>query len=977
MSINQQQVIDSVSTLNSSTANLASSAAFTGTADGLNGISTIKVTFNTSQNCTVQVQQSEDGTNWDINDSYTTTANIGDARVFQAVASYVRVIVTNNGASTTTFLRLQTDLSPVVQEAPRSLSQAGNYRVAVQEPIPAGSNNIGSVNQGTSPWITQDTSDGPVTPGTVAQKSALVGGQFNATLPKLSSGQQSALQTDARGRIYANSRQPPGTLDVFGTTTSAPRQLQIDIQFFNGILSSLVNLTIVGTGSGTLGSGNALFSTGTGATSQCLGTSTETVAYASGCEIFAHFTAAFTTPTSSASYQRIGLYNSSNGFYIGYTGTSFVVAVRNNGVDTSIAQASWNMDTLTGAAGSLFTRNGLPEAVDFTKANVWRIRFGWLGSAPIYFEVLAPDGEWVTFHKIQQPNTSASPSIANPNLPITIDVNKTSSDATNLSIATACWGAGVTFASNVLEDPQTYEYINVDRRSELRTATSVMLIGAVQAGSILDTNMWTSTSVGSGTNTVSNAVVILSTGTTANSSSTLSSIFRARFIPGTVNAFHAQVRVPDTGVTNNVRQWGAYNANNGVFFQLNGTTPGIGVRFAGTDTIVTSLNGPYKYVLDTNFHTYEIQYTAENAYFYQDNKLIHTYNSLTTALTANPHLFLGFESTNSGGGTINAPLYVGCSSIMRYGEANARPRYFHPVYTSRIQTQSAATTAGATTLTISINPTKAGNLLAVAATAIKDTLTITDNLSQTYSTAAYSTDGTDNLYIFYVQNTLANVTSITITSPTNSAMTLLVAEYSNIATTGAFDKNSNLYNPGVTSFTSGLTSATTQSNELLIGAATDVQHNNTTYLAGTNWTSVLTKGNTGAGGNLTGFLEEQYVTNIGTYAATGTSSQTANILAAIATFKIANNALSNGFTIINSPTTITIGAGTLRKVIINSIGTAGANVTFYDNITNSGNVIAVLSLSSTVDEISYDLDFSNGLTMVVNSPSADFTVVYD
>jgi hypothetical protein len=716
--------------------------------------------------------------------------------------------------------------------------------------------------------------------------------------------------------------------------------------------------------------------TGTSTSGQCTGISTETTAYSSGCEIFAHFTAAFTTPTNVNSYQRIGLYNSLNGFYVGYNGTSFGVTVRNNGVDTAYLQSNWNLDTLTGQVGSLFTRNGAPEALNTNYANVWRVRFGWLGSAPIYFEILSPDGEWVTFHKIKQPNTSFNPSITNPNLPITVDVSKTSADTTNLILYTACWGAGITFATNVLEDPQTYEYINIDHRNELRTSTSVMLIGGVQTGTILDTNMWTSTLTGSATNSISNGLDILSTGATADSSSMLNSIFKARFIPGTVNAFYAEVMTGDTGVANNVRRWGAYGSADGVYFQLNGTIPGIGVRSGGTDTIITNFNGPYSYLLDTNFHTYEIQYTSGNAYYYQDSKLIHSYVAPTTALSTTPHYMLGFENTNYNGGTSNVSLYVRGSSIMRYGEANARPRYFHPVFTARIQSQSTATTSGTKTLTLTINPTKAGNLLVVAASSINEPLTITDNLRQTYSIATNAVNGTTHLYIYYVQNTLANVTSITITAPSNASMILLAAEYSNIATSSALDQAANRYNAGVTSFTSGLTSTTTQSNELLIGAATDIQHNNTTFV-GIDWTSVVTKGNTGSGGKLTGFLEEQYVTSTGSYAATGISSQSANILAAIATFKIANNALSSGFTVLNSPTTITIGAGTLRKVIINTPGSSGSIVTFYDNTTNSGNIIAVLSLSSGATEISYDLDFSKGLTMVVNSPTADFTILYD
>lgn len=44
-------------------------------------------------------------------------------------------------------------------------------------------------------------SNGPVTPGTVATKSDLAGGQFNTTLPTLTNTQQSAQQLDSSGRL--------------------------------------------------------------------------------------------------------------------------------------------------------------------------------------------------------------------------------------------------------------------------------------------------------------------------------------------------------------------------------------------------------------------------------------------------------------------------------------------------------------------------------------------------------------------------------------------------------------------------------------------------------------------------------------------------------------------------------------------------------------------------------------------------------
>jgi hypothetical protein len=59
--------------------------------------------------------------------------------------------------------------------------------------------------QNTTAWLVQDSADGPVTPGAVASKSMLIGGQFNAALPTLTNTQQSAIQLDSSGRVLVGS----------------------------------------------------------------------------------------------------------------------------------------------------------------------------------------------------------------------------------------------------------------------------------------------------------------------------------------------------------------------------------------------------------------------------------------------------------------------------------------------------------------------------------------------------------------------------------------------------------------------------------------------------------------------------------------------------------------------------------------------------------------------------------------------------
>ncbi len=103
------------SSTNSSTSNLANGAAFTGTAFSTVGANSIVVdvfTSHASATDGLSIQQSMDGTNWDIQDPFTVpamAAGQGKTYAVQVVAPFARVVYTNGGTLTTTF-RLATYL---------------------------------------------------------------------------------------------------------------------------------------------------------------------------------------------------------------------------------------------------------------------------------------------------------------------------------------------------------------------------------------------------------------------------------------------------------------------------------------------------------------------------------------------------------------------------------------------------------------------------------------------------------------------------------------------------------------------------------------------------------------------------------------------------------------------------------------------------------------------------------------------------
>lgn len=101
-----------ISTNNSSTAALGISGVFTGTSDEITNYSSVTVyVFADVASATdgLSIQQSSNGTNWDVTDVYTIPASTGKTFGVQCTARYLRVVYTNGGTGQAIF-RLQTIL---------------------------------------------------------------------------------------------------------------------------------------------------------------------------------------------------------------------------------------------------------------------------------------------------------------------------------------------------------------------------------------------------------------------------------------------------------------------------------------------------------------------------------------------------------------------------------------------------------------------------------------------------------------------------------------------------------------------------------------------------------------------------------------------------------------------------------------------------------------------------------------------------
>ena len=134
-------------------------------------------------------------------------------------------------------------------------------------------------------------------------------------------------------------------------------------------------------------------------------------------------TCRFDTPVNG-SFQLIGYGDETDGFFFGYNGTEFGVLKRRAGVDEWVTQDSWNKD--------------IASNMDWTKLNIFEIKFQWLGVGAIEFRIEDPDtGTLKTVHVWDYANRNLVPSILNPSLPLTAWVQNTTNN-TNLALRVVC-----------------------------------------------------------------------------------------------------------------------------------------------------------------------------------------------------------------------------------------------------------------------------------------------------------------------------------------------------------------------------------------------------------------------------------------------------------------------------------------------------------------------------------------------------------
>ena len=211
-------------------------------------------------------------------------------------------------------------------------------------------------------------------------------------------------------------------------------------------------VTVTQTGGGTVTQGNGLMTLTALNNNDVARTETKAaINYIPGHEINGFFTAAFLHGGYANTYQYIGIFNTQDGFAIGYNGTNYGIMYRYNEADTFINQSDFNVDKLDGTGPSNFI-------IDPSKINIYFISFGWLGVASIEFHVIREDGLWVLFHQIQTVNNRETPTVLNPSLPIRAETVNEGGGNNPIAIATASWMGGISGGALIPNREWSYIY---------------------------------------------------------------------------------------------------------------------------------------------------------------------------------------------------------------------------------------------------------------------------------------------------------------------------------------------------------------------------------------------------------------------------------------------------------------------------------------------------------------------------------------
>jgi len=310
-------------------------------------------------------------------------------------------------------------------------------------------------------------------------------------------------------------------VSAFGEVSTAENTPVAQVDFLYGINTNIVSLSTTGSGvTGTVSS--AILTVGSGAatssSSQCQ--SLRYLKYRPGQGAMGRFTAIFGAPAVGNS-QYAGLFTPgmSNGFGVGYTGTSFGFVRISGGTETWYPQSTWNIDVCNGADGATN-----PSGINLNPqvGNVYQIAYQFLGFGNIFLSIENPaTGQFDKVNNLMYANANTATSVLQPCLNM-IWRSANSTNNTNITVKGA--SAGLFTAGPIVQLGPRYCFNN--NRTTVTTQELAFTVqnctsfnGVINRAQLVIQNISFAVSGSSNANTVIGTLIVVKNGTLTGSPS--------------------------------------------------------------------------------------------------------------------------------------------------------------------------------------------------------------------------------------------------------------------------------------------------------------------------------------------------------------------------------------------------------------------------------------------------------------------------
>lgn len=264
--------------------------------------------------------------------------------------------------------------------------------------------------------------------GAVAVAQADVG-DYLATVHLPTAGPYSVLARNANGddpEVVVQFQQ--AALDAFGRQRVSSPVTLLDTQFqYDKQPAEWAEKTTGASSAATLDSASSsiLFQVGTGSTDEVIRQTRRYLRYRPGKSQLVFATGVLGAGKANTT-RRIGYFETKDGLFFQLSGTTLSVvrrsSVTGSTVDTSIPQASWNLDPLDGTGDSGYT-------LDTTKAQIFAIDIEWLGVGRVRFGVVTGDGDLVYCHQLEHANVVDTTYMSTANLPVRYELRNAGATA--------------------------------------------------------------------------------------------------------------------------------------------------------------------------------------------------------------------------------------------------------------------------------------------------------------------------------------------------------------------------------------------------------------------------------------------------------------------------------------------------------------------------------------------------------------------